>query len=166
MSRNLPAALWSRIAARVLANNLGALRLTSREARRGAEQQYLRHRKARALGRAYTTATARTVRPLVAALRREPPPDPANVVQQGGTRHQMDVMVGRYRLDVMHVNAYATVRWVQRPAPGSMRVTTVGMHHATDNTLSTFPDFRTLGPGGVTLGRLVKAAFKAAFPPA
>ena len=159
-TQNLPASLWADIATRLNKGNLASMRLTSTEARRGANNEYQKYRKAKVLKTAIRSATSTMIRPLVAALRNHAPRNPSNVVMQGGKRYQMNVMLGRHTLTVMTTPRMSIVTWM-RPSNGSTQgfMAPVGIRNgALGYTYP--PDIKQLGPGGITVVRLVKAAFK------
>ena len=166
--QNLPATIWADIAARLGKGNLARLRLTSTEARRGANNEYQKYRRTKALKTAFRSATSATIRPLVAAMRNQAPRNPSNVVVQGRKRIQMNVMLGKHRMTVMTSTSrnITMVTWTDFPANG--HGTIVGIRAPVGNGGHMYvypPDDEQLGPGGVTVVRLVKAAFKQVYGP-
>jgi hypothetical protein len=153
---SLPANMWRLVAQHADHRTLRALRGTSVEARRGAANQ---HNKRTKLAAAYRSTTATTVRPLVAALIRQPGPPKT-------------VRVGRYELTVTANPSYPVVSVIW--STETENETLHPWHHysklvgwydlgASEAGLPSAAEVREMGPGAATVVRLVKAAFKAAF---
>jgi hypothetical protein len=147
---SLPADVWRLIAHRADRATLQALRGTSAEARRGAANQ---HEARATVAAAYRSATARAVRPLVAALRSPRGASPRTVV------------VGRYRLTVLVNQTYQVVSVVWESDGNWDLPRLVGWYDLLGSTLGepTRQEITAMGPGAATAVRLVRAAFKAAF---
>ena len=156
---NLPANMWSEIAPRLNAPTLARMRAVSTEARRGSNAQV---RKVKVLKTAYRSATAATIRPLVAALKAAPM----------GAWHPRDVQVGRYALRVLSDAGPPPGRWpfagVFWMMPGNQHLLVGRQVYTNWGFLLGYPSYLyaqggELPRGGVSLLRLVKAAFKEAF---
>ena len=159
---NLPANVWGRIGPQLGHANLLALRATSSEARRGTNQEA---RKRSATKTAYQSATSIAVRSLVNGLKSEG----VRAFLNGGrgtTIRSRWYKVGRYMLRVdRDIHNFTprrriAVYWLPPPWDGMQMEVRVALWDGTHAQ-----HFVVGAPwvGGVTVNRLVKAAFKEAF---
>lgn len=165
MSRNLPSVLWADIASRLNKPNVASLRLVSTEARRGANNEFQKYRKHKALKTAFAAARDVTIRPLVAALRQEPPENDQHLMLAPPNRRvQTNIMLGRHTVWVVFAPREVIVAWWRSRADGG--TVPVGIiTFAPNGSPSTFdyPDTRQMGRGAATVVRLVKVATKRVF---
>jgi hypothetical protein len=152
--RNLPANIWEKIIANGGMNkgDMARLRLVSSEARRGSANAVKKHT---TLQRAFTSANATAIRPLLAALKKP----------TQGVRNTT-VKLGKHKLFVsVYPGGQAKVN-LDRPAmrtrfgntvpPARERVAS----YIFDRFVYAPSGISMLGPGGHNLVRRVKAAFQ------
>jgi hypothetical protein len=166
MPASLPVNMWNKVARHLNKRNVASLRGASTETKAGTQTFYDNLHRTHAVGKAYDTVTTSLVWYLMKALRLAPdglwiPKNGYRSENPSGNLVAYMVPVGRYQMFVTHLlqPPRAGIVWVR--AQG--RPVNVGdwePHHGWEH-----PDFRTLGPGGVTVGRLVKAAIRRAANP-
>lgn len=160
-TQNLTANIWGMIAPKVAHANLMALRGTSTQARQGASNKYYEFAKPKALRAALRSSTATTIRPLVRVLRREATRN-SNVVFRNGSWTHLNVKLGRYKLVVRVLGRSSIVMWESPKTATSPGFSTVAGIWDMRRGYTISPNLKSL-PGGITVGRLLKAAYKEAY---
>lgn len=164
MSRNLPSVVWANIASRLNKPNVASLRRVSTEARRGANNEYQKYRRQKALKTAFAAARDVTIRALVAALRQDPPEFDEHVITTPTRRFQTDIMLGRHTMWVSFEPSKVVVAWHRTRADGGPVAAGVMDIAPNGSRAFRYPrDTRQMGRGGATVVRLVKAAMKRVF---